>query len=144
MKFCSRWTASFRPSQPLQLKFNPYTFCATSRQGYHNGAAYSNPTPRYVAIVGSGPAGFYAARKLLSLVDDVVIDMYEQLPVPFGLVRFGVAPDHPEVKVSRPSAMIFVRWFICNVELSRHLHQGRGITTIQLHRQCSHRTTASG
>jgi adrenodoxin-NADP+ reductase len=58
-----------------------------------------NPTPPHVAIIGSGPAGFYAAKRLLSLVDDVMIDMYEQLPVPFGLVRFGVAPDHPEVKV---------------------------------------------
>lgn len=33
---------------------------------------------------------------------DVEVDMYERLPVPFGLVRFGVAPDHPEVKVSHP------------------------------------------
>ena len=52
-----------------------------------------------VAVVGSGPAGFYAARRLISKVQDVKVDMYEQLPVPFGLVRFGVAPDHPEVKV---------------------------------------------
>jgi NADPH-dependent glutamate synthase beta subunit-like oxidoreductase len=58
-----------------------------------------------VAIVGSGPAGFYTARKLMMEVPHVAVDMYEQLPVPFGLVRFGVAPDHPEVKVgvcSRP------------------------------------------
>lgn len=52
-----------------------------------------------MAIVGSGPAGFYAASKLMSRVEDAVVDMYEKLPVPFGLVRFGVAPDHPEVKV---------------------------------------------
>ncbi|CAO2653746.1 Nn.00g031570.m01.CDS01 [Neocucurbitaria sp. VM-36] len=51
-----------------------------------------------VAIIGSGPAGFYTAHRLLSKVQDAVIDMYEQLPVPYGLVRFGVAPDHPEVK----------------------------------------------
>lgn len=51
-----------------------------------------------VAIVGSGPAGFYTAHRLLHKVQDAVIDMYEQLPVPYGLVRFGVAPDHPEVK----------------------------------------------
>jgi adrenodoxin-NADP+ reductase len=51
-----------------------------------------------VAIIGSGPAGFYTARKLMMKVPHVSIDMYEQLPVPFGLVRFGVAPDHPEVK----------------------------------------------
>lgn len=35
----------------------------------------------------------------MSKIEDSVVDMYEQLPVPFGLVRFGVAPDHPEVKV---------------------------------------------
>ena len=51
-----------------------------------------------VAIAGSGPAGFYTARKLMQEVPQCEIHMYEQLPVPFGLVRFGVAPDHPEVK----------------------------------------------
>jgi adrenodoxin-NADP+ reductase len=51
-----------------------------------------------VAIIGSGPAGFYTAHRLLNKTHDAVIDMYEQLPVPYGLVRFGVAPDHPEVK----------------------------------------------
>lgn len=55
--------------------------------------------PFRVAIVGSGPAGFYAAYRLLGKVDDAVVDMYEKLPVPFGLARYGVAPDHPEVKV---------------------------------------------
>lgn len=55
--------------------------------------------PYRVAIVGSGPAGFYAAYRLLAKSDNAVVDMYEKLPVPFGLVRYGVAPDHPEVKV---------------------------------------------
>lgn len=55
--------------------------------------------PFRVAIVGSGPAGFYAAYRLLGKVNDAVVDMYEKLPVPFGLARYGVAPDHPEVKV---------------------------------------------
>lgn len=59
----------------------------------------SRRRPLRVAIVGSGPAGFYAAYRLISKVEDAFVDMYEQLPVPFGLVRFGVAPDHPEVKV---------------------------------------------
>jgi adrenodoxin-NADP+ reductase len=49
-------------------------------------------------IVGSGPAGFYAAQYLLKHLKDSQVDMIEKLPVPFGLVRFGVAPDHPEVK----------------------------------------------
>ena len=54
-----------------------------------------------MAVLGSGPAGFYTAYKVLSSIKDAVVDMYEYLPVPFGLVRFGVAPDHPEVKVSQ-------------------------------------------
>jgi hypothetical protein len=60
--------------------------------------------PLRVAIVGSGPAGFYTATRLLRLLGDAAaVDMYERLPAPFGLVRYGVAPDHPEVKVrSRP------------------------------------------
>ncbi|KAK3560025.1 hypothetical protein QTP86_033817 [Hemibagrus guttatus] len=51
-----------------------------------------------VCIVGGGPAGFYTAQHLLKARSDMVVDIYERLPVPFGLVRFGVAPDHPEVK----------------------------------------------
>ncbi|XP_068614279.1 NADPH:adrenodoxin oxidoreductase, mitochondrial-like [Brachionichthys hirsutus] len=51
-----------------------------------------------VCIVGSGPAGFYTAQYLIKARRDVEVDIYERLPVPFGLVRFGVAPDHPEVK----------------------------------------------
>lgn len=51
-----------------------------------------------LAIVGSGPAGFYAAARVLQKSQDARVDMYEKLPVPFGLVRYGVAPDHPEVK----------------------------------------------
>ncbi|TSL04198.1 NADPH:adrenodoxin oxidoreductase, mitochondrial [Bagarius yarrelli] len=51
-----------------------------------------------VCIVGGGPAGFYTAQHLLKARGDMFVDIYERLPVPFGLVRFGVAPDHPEVK----------------------------------------------
>ncbi|GAB5593169.1 NADPH-adrenodoxin reductase [Umbelopsis nana] len=54
--------------------------------------------PMQVAVIGSGPAGFYTAHRVLKDVPDVKIDMFESLPVPHGLVRFGVAPDHPEVK----------------------------------------------
>ena len=53
-----------------------------------------------MAILGSGPAGFYTAYKVMSTIEGAIVDMYERLPVPFGLVRFGVAPDHPEVKVN--------------------------------------------
>ena len=52
-----------------------------------------------MAVIGSGPAGFYTAYKVKSSIENATVDMYESLPVPFGLVRFGVAPDHPEVKV---------------------------------------------
>lgn len=52
-----------------------------------------------MAVLGSGPAGFYTAYKVMSSIENAIIDMYECLPVPFGLVRFGVAPDHPDVKV---------------------------------------------
>jgi ferredoxin--NADP+ reductase len=52
-----------------------------------------------VAVVGSGPAGFYAAGQLLSTSDVAVgVDMFERLPTPWGLVRAGVAPDHPKIK----------------------------------------------
>ena len=55
-----------------------------------------------VAVVGSGPAGFYAASALLASDLDVDVDMIERLPTPWGLVRLGVAPDHPNIKaVSR-------------------------------------------
>ena len=57
------------------------------------------PCLRHVAVVGSGPAGFYLSQQILKQKDlNVQIDLYEKLPVPFGLVRYGVAPDHPEVK----------------------------------------------
>ncbi|XP_072098825.1 NADPH:adrenodoxin oxidoreductase, mitochondrial isoform X1 [Mobula birostris] len=51
-----------------------------------------------VCVLGSGPAGFYTAQHLLKHHKSTVVDIYEKLPIPFGLVRFGVAPDHPEVK----------------------------------------------
>jgi len=51
-----------------------------------------------VAIIGAGPGGFYAAEALLRSGQSVSVDMFERLPVPYGLVRFGVAPDHPKLK----------------------------------------------
>ncbi len=53
-----------------------------------------------LAIVGAGPAGIYAADILLKTDHrfDVSIDLFEQLPAPYGLVRYGVAPDHPRIK----------------------------------------------
>lgn len=55
--------------------------------------------PLRVAIIGSGPAGFYAAEHLLKHQDMAVqVDMFDRLPTPFGLVRAGVAPDHQKIK----------------------------------------------
>lgn len=60
--------------------------------------------PYHVAIVGSGPSGYFAASSLLKYADsgdaarDVRVDMLEMLPTPWGLVRSGVAPDHPKIK----------------------------------------------
>lgn len=74
----------------------------------HHAATRDGPGPR-MAVVGSGPAGFYTAQKVMREIDGTKVDMYEQLPVPFGLVRFGVAPDHPEVKVRDAS---LTRWYL--------------------------------
>ncbi|MFQ5829673.1 MAG: FAD-dependent oxidoreductase [Candidatus Methylomirabilia bacterium] len=55
--------------------------------------------PLRVAIIGSGPAGFYAAEHLLKRERLVVeVDMFDRLPTPYGLVRAGVAPDHQKIK----------------------------------------------
>jgi ferredoxin/flavodoxin---NADP+ reductase len=55
--------------------------------------------PLRVAIIGSGPAGFYAAESLFAHPERTVeVDMFDRLPTPFGLVRAGVAPDHPKIK----------------------------------------------
>lgn len=51
-----------------------------------------------IAIIGSGPAGFYAAEALLNSGEALRVDIFERLPVPFGLVRYGVAPDHQKLK----------------------------------------------
>jgi ferredoxin/flavodoxin---NADP+ reductase len=85
--------------------------------------------PLRVAIVGSGPAGFYAAGHLLKPKSHpdlcVQVDMFDRLPTPWGLVRAGVAPDHPNIKaVSRvyeKTADHPEFRFYGNVELGRHL-----------------------
>ncbi|WP_424937427.1 MULTISPECIES: FAD-dependent oxidoreductase [Bacteria] len=55
-------------------------------------------TPRQIAVVGAGPAGIYAADILAELAPDDRIDLFERLPAPYGLVRYGVSPDHPRIK----------------------------------------------
>jgi ferredoxin/flavodoxin---NADP+ reductase len=80
-------------------------------------------SPLRVAVVGSGPAGFYAAAALLASDLEVEVDLLERLPTPWGLVRLGVAPDHPNIKaVSRAfektAALPGFRFF-GNVEVGR-------------------------
>ncbi|KAK4402382.1 NADPH:adrenodoxin oxidoreductase, mitochondrial [Sesamum angolense] len=55
--------------------------------------------PLRICVVGSGPAGFYTAEKILKAHEKVEVDVIDRLPTPFGLVRSGVAPDHPETKI---------------------------------------------
>jgi ferredoxin--NADP+ reductase len=77
-----------------------------------------------VAVVGSGPAAFYAAGQLLASEDPLVeVDLVERLPTPWGLVRLGVAPDHPQLKTAsrvfeKTAARPGFR-FLGNVEVGR-------------------------
>ncbi|KAI1099903.1 nucleotide-binding domain-containing protein [Jackrogersella minutella] len=68
-----------------------------SRISHYSTSSRHDRPPR-MAVVGSGPAGFYTAYRVMSKIPKTKVDMFEALPVPYGLVRFGVAPDHPEVK----------------------------------------------
>jgi ferredoxin--NADP+ reductase len=83
--------------------------------------------PVRVAIIGSGPAGFYAADQLLKQSEwTVTVDMYDRLPTPYGLVRFGVAPDHEKIKnVTRVFNKVAAKEgfrFFGNVEMGKHVH----------------------
>ncbi len=80
---------------------------------------------RSFAVVGSGPSGFYAIEALIQKVPDCRIDLIERLPAPFGLVRYGVAPDHEKTRnITRAYIRAFdkadVR-FYGNVEVGRDL-----------------------
>jgi ferredoxin--NADP+ reductase len=78
-----------------------------------------------IAVVGAGPAGFYATGHLLDADRPVEVDLYDRLPTPWGLVRGGVAPDHPKIKeVSRIFEKIAQKprfRMIGNVEIGRDL-----------------------
>jgi ferredoxin--NADP+ reductase len=54
--------------------------------------------PARIAIIGAGPAGIYVADVLMKSGEDVSLDLFERQPAPFGLIRYGVAPDHPRIK----------------------------------------------
>ena len=84
-----------------------------------------------VAVVGSGPAGVYAAEALVRSGDDVQVDVLDRLPTPFGLVRYGVAPDHPRTQtISAALATVLAQpavRFLGNVEV------GTDLTLADLH-----------
>ena len=89
--------------------------------------------PLRVAVVGSGPAAFYAAGRLLASDDPrAEVDLIERLPTPWGLVRLGVAPDHPNLKtVSRAFEKIALRpgfRFLGNVEVGRDVSHDELVT----------------
>jgi Pyridine nucleotide-disulphide oxidoreductase len=80
---------------------------------------------KHIAIIGSGPAGCYLADSLLRLDPGAAIDVFERLPVPFGLVRYGVAPDHQGTKaIARVLDRVLARGqvrFFGNVEIGRDI-----------------------
>jgi ferredoxin--NADP+ reductase len=86
-------------------------------------------TPIRIAVVGSGPAGFYTAGHLLKVAEaggrEIDVDMFERLPTPWGLVRSGVAPDHPKIKsvtrIYEKTASHPRFRFFGNVELGRDI-----------------------
>lgn len=87
-----------------------------------------------VAIVGAGPAGIYAADLLTKAERDfeLSIDLFERLPVPFGLVRYGVAPDHPRIKgIQNALIKVLDRG---DVRLLAHVNFGTDITLEDLRR----------
>ena len=77
-----------------------------------------------VAVIGAGPSGLFAAAELLKQ-PDVRVDVVDALPTPFGLVRYGVAPDHPKIKtVTATLSKVFAdprATFLGNVEYGTHL-----------------------
>jgi ferredoxin--NADP+ reductase len=83
--------------------------------------------PLRVAIVGAGPSGFYAAEQILKDPEtEAQVDLFDRLPTPYGLVRGGVAPDHPKIKsvtrvYERTAAKEGFRFF-GNVEVGRDIH----------------------
>ncbi len=70
----------------------------TDQTAAASGADVATDRALRVAIVGAGPAGIYAADALMKSETEVSIDLYERMPAPFGLIRYGVAPDHPRIK----------------------------------------------
>ena len=113
--------AAFYPERPADVKLPPSSKLAPvlpAPQVHRGGADLT------VAVVGSGPAGMYAADELLTQ-KGVRVNVFDKLPTPFGLVRAGVAPDHQNTKgVTRVFEQISTRSrfnFYLNVEVGQHI-----------------------
>jgi NADPH-dependent glutamate synthase beta subunit-like oxidoreductase len=118
-----RWVRrhKFPHSSSLALTYQ-YTDClpVISRRNLH------------VAIVGSGPSGCYTAKYLLKIGLATQIDILDRLPTPFGLVRYGVAPDHPEVKhVEQDFSKLFET---TNVSFYGNVRVGENVSVEELRR----------
>ena len=86
---------------------------------------------RHVAVIGSGPAGYYTAEALdRKFGGDVRVDIIDRLPVPFGLIRFGVAPDHQSIKaVAQRYELIAMEK---TVRFAGHVAVGQDVTVAEL------------
>ncbi|XP_054737443.1 NADPH:adrenodoxin oxidoreductase, mitochondrial [Anastrepha obliqua] len=84
------------PGRLLGLENVKKLWLNATKNGFSSTAGSS--AKKRICVVGAGPAGFYAAQYILKHLSGSAVDIIEKLPVPFGLVRYGVAPDHPEVK----------------------------------------------
>ncbi|WP_314906065.1 FAD-dependent oxidoreductase [Corynebacterium matruchotii] len=89
----------------------------------------TSPTDLRVAVIGAGPAGIYASDLLAK--QGVNIDLFEQMPAPFGLIRYGVAPDHPRIKGIIASLHRVLD--TPTIRLLGNIHIGEDITIAQLH-----------
>jgi len=86
--------------------------------------------PLRVAVVGAGPSGFYATEALLKSGQNVCVDMIERLPAPYGLVRYGVAPDHPKLKEAILVYAVIAR--LPHFNLLGNVAVGRDVTVEEL------------
>ena len=85
---------------------------------------------RHIAMIGSGPAGYYTAEACQKIGDDVRVDIIDRLPVPYGLIRTGVAPDHQSIKaVSRRYEAVALT---DNVRFVGNVTVGRDVTIDEL------------
>ena len=89
----------------------------------------TSPTDLRVAVIGAGPAGIYASDLLAK--QGVNIDLFEQMPAPLGLIRYGVAPDHPRIKGIIASLHRVLD--TPTIRLLGNIHIGEDITIAQLH-----------